>query len=464
MSSTENSKALEPLYSVCYVSSAMVPFNSVEVSALVQQSSIDNTKLGITGLLCYHEKRFFQYIEGPKPAVSTLLRKIKRDKRHDSMVVLELPEHDERRCQDWSMMRVSTSSRGLSSLVESMMKLCEDAVNDSTRSNSIDQSLLMLIDCVNRAPMKETIEADFAGRKIIVIGASAGGIEPTKQLLSQLPKDIDASIIVVLHLSPDHETVLHSILERVTGFNVGIAEEGELLAPGKVMLIPPGKDLVVQNGSIHLIEQSRINEGTVPNPIDVVLCNLAEQYGRRVIGVILSGSGHDGARGVKVLQEAGGFSLAQDPTSAEFDGMPNSAIESGAVNRVLDIEEIAILINKIVNSHVFEDDPQLTELEKSVVERILQCLKNSGTDFSHYKRQTIINRLQRRRVLLDVESLESYFALLNDSAVEQKALVNDLLICVTDFFRDPLAWVQLRTSVETNVLDGIERDEEIRVC
>ncbi len=453
----------ELIFSACYVSTATVPFTEADISKLVQKASLTNAKVGVTGLLCYHHQRFFQYLEGSFEAVTMLLQTIAEDERHDFITTLELPEQSERRFKDWSMMRVNSNSRGLSSLVESMIKLCEDISKSRLDPEGNKQSLLMLVDCVGRAPMKETIEADFAGRKIIVIGASAGGIEPTKYLLSNLPKNIDSSIIVVLHLSPDHDTVLHSILERVTGFNVCIAQEGDLLAPGKVLLIPPGKDLTVQNGAIRLSDQERIYSGNIPCPIDVVLCSLAEQYGRKVIGIILSGSGHDGARGVRVLHEAGGFILAQKPESAEFDSMPISAIESGAVNRVLDIEGIAALIKKIVDSRIFENEPQLSETEKVVVEQILQFVKDNGTDFSHYKRQTIINRLQRRRVLIDVESIEEYYALLLSSDTEKRSLVNDLLICVTDFFRDPAAWSVLRSEIELNVLPNLDEDEVVRV-
>ena len=211
----------------------------------------------------------------------------------------------------------------------------------------------MLIDCLARDPFYDNVASDAAGKKIIAIGASAGGIDPLRTLLSTLSNDINASILIVLHLSPNHETVLDEILERDTGLTVKLADNDDVLLPGIVYLIPPNKNLEVLAGKIRITNQHRNSSESnpsnkIPFPIDILFENLAKEYGRKVIGVLLSGSGTDGTHGAIRLQEEGAIVIAQDPNTADFENLPQSAIKSSAVNRILRPEQMAETIENIV--------------------------------------------------------------------------------------------------------------------
>ena len=204
-------------------------------------------------------------------------------------------------------------------------------------------------------------------------------------------------------------------------------------------------------------------EAKVPHPIDILFESVAKHYGRKAIGVILSGSGNDGTRGAKALQDAGGIVLVQSPDSAEFDSMPQSAIDENVVSRIMPPKQLARFIATNIQAQSDLPDITLSDHDTKIVENILQLLANHGTNFTQYKRKTVVNRILRRKSLLELESLDDYMVEVTNSIEERRLLKNDLLICVTEFFRDAPAWEILRALVSNDLIETLSGGETLRV-
>lgn len=467
------STASDELHSLGYVSQVASSMSSVKINELVAQASFFNGLHDITGVLFYHRKRFFQFLEGPHAEVMKLMDRIESDSRHTVINTLHFGSTHRRRFNGWSMMRVNTFSDGIESLVESILAVFLDETVVDAMSIPDQNRLSAQLDRLSEGPIRDVLEQEAIGRKIIVIGASAGGIVAIKNLLTALPKEIDASILIATHLAPHHKTVLHTILERETGIPVSLAVEGTLLVPGKVHLIPPSKNLGVVGGRIWTSDQQRTlpidksdkceKRELIPRPIDMLFESVAHQYGRKVIGVILSGSGSDGTLGAKSLQEAGAIVLAQTPESAEFPSMPNSVIDAGLVSRVLPPEEIGRFIGITVQTGTNTPDQETSNEDEEFIDRILDLLAEHGTDFRLYKRKTISNRILRRRALTESRTLSDLAELLSTSSAERQELQNDLLICVTSFYRDKPAWEALERIIAKELIDKLAPGEALRV-
>ena len=464
----------ENIHALCYLSQAIDTLNVNDINDLVKQAGLFNLNNGITGVLCFHHQKFFQYIEGPESKISALFDRICKDNRHTVLNTIHIPTSNSRRYREWSMMRVFPSlNTGTMTLLDSIMHIIESTAGQSNIETSAEAALARLLDCMGSRPLKENIENDIVGKKVVVIGASAGGIIAIKELLADLPKDINALILIAIHLSPNHKTLLDSILERESGFHVQIAQDHDLILPGTIHLIPPSKNLEVKGGRILISDQNRIDsptalnsldpESKVPHPIDILFTSVAEQYGRKAIGVILSGSGCDGTRGAKALQEAGAIVLAQSPETSEFDSMPQSAIDENVVNRVLSPKQLARFIETNIQTQSDPPNVVLNEDDANTIESILVQLAEHGANFTKYKRKTINNRILRRKALLELETLENYLELVAHSEVERRLLKSDLLICVTEFFRDAIAWDSLRGLVEIELMDVVGSEDTLRV-
>jgi len=464
----------ENVHALCYLSSAQSSFSVEAINEMVRQASAFNSQNEITGVLCYHKQKFFQYIEGPESKILTLFDRIGQDDRHTILNTVHLTTSNSRRYSDWSMMRVFPSSNsGTTTLLDSIIHIVESGRVDGLIEPSTEKALCRLLECMGEDPLRENIESDFVGGKVVVIGASAGGIVAIKELLGDLPKDINASILIAIHLSPNHKTLLDSILERDSGFVVQLAQDSDLILPGTIHLIPPSKNLEVRGGRIHISEQIRMDpsgkvhyhdiEAKVPHPIDILFESVAKHYGRKAIGVILSGSGSDGTRGAKALQDAGGIVLAQSPDSAEFDSMPQSAIDENVVSRIMPPKQLARFIATNIQAQSDLPEIALSDHDAKIVENILQLLANHGTNFTKYKRKTVVNRIQRRKSLLELESLDDYLVEVTNSIEERRLLKNDLLICVTEFFRDAPAWEVLRALITNELIKELSGGESLRV-
>ncbi len=301
---------------------------------------------------------------------------------------------------------------------------------------------------------------------VVGIGASAGGLRALEEFFEQMPTDSGAAFVVIQHLSPDFKSLMKELLERRTRMAIYRVTEGMALAPNSVYLIPPGKNLVLEDHHLHLLEQEERNRHGLNFPIDIFLESLARTYVERGIGVILSGTGSDGTNGLRAINEAGGFAMVQDPDTAEFDGMPRTAIATGVVDRVLSPQELAQVIYQLVKSPHIPDQSyknQIDLLNTHNLQRIAMILANhEQTDFSHYKTSTLSRRIHRRYLISGCHDIESFIRLLETSAEERSILRHDLLISVTQFFRDRTAWDFLETDIIPQLIQQAEPQDEIR--
>jgi len=294
------------------------------------------------------------------------------------------------------------------------------------------------------------------------IGASAGGFEPLERFFSALPADTGAAYVVVQHLSPDFKSLMRDLLERHTQMRVFQVEDGMECQPDCVYLIPPKKNMVLRDGCLRLHDQDLSGMRALQYPIDQFFESLASEMRERSIAVVLSGAGSDGARGVRLINEAGGLVLVQSPETAQFDGMPRSAIASGSAHTSLPPDEIARAIRHYVKRLEF-DTPEGPVVEgaqdPNVVQEIVAILRtDSSIDFSHYRIGTISRRISRRVSIVGASNIQDYVRRLADDSAERAALRSDLLIGVTGFFRDTHAWESLRKNVLEPLVEASDVD------
>jgi len=302
---------------------------------------------------------------------------------------------------------------------------------------------------------------------VVGIGASAGGLRALEEFFENMPSDSDAAFIVIQHLSPDFKSLMKELLSRRTRMEVHRVSEGMAIAPNNVYLIPPGKNLRVQEGSLHLSEQqSRKVHGAISFPINIFFNSLADSYAEQAVGVVLSGTGSDGTQGLQAIKEAGGTVLVQDPNTAEFDGMPQSAIATGIVDRVLPPAELAQLLYEYLDSPIDPDNVEQTSalvIEPRKIQIITNILvEHEQLDFSHYKKTTVSRRIHRRCLIVRCADIDEYIKLLRSSEEERNILGNELLINVTRFFRDSTAWMYLESMVISPLIENNKSGEELR--
>lgn len=302
---------------------------------------------------------------------------------------------------------------------------------------------------------------------IVAIGASAGGLEAITSLLQNLPSNTGMAYIYVQHLSPDHKSMLTSLLSTKTKMKVQEVEDMEKMEPNNVYIIPHNKEIEVTNGHIKLIPRPK-NKLTNLS-IDVLFSSLAETHKENVIGVILSGNGSDGSRGLKEIKLAGGITFAQD-NSSKFGSMPKSAIAENIVDFILPPKEIAREIASLSKHHFGQAIPAQILPEDSIdnsdpnLKIILQLLhKKKNVDFSHYKMNTIKRRMLRRMLIHKTKTIKSYAALVQKKNEEIDLLFKDLLINVTGFFRDPEAFLALKRTILAKLLKSKKTGESLRI-
>jgi len=302
---------------------------------------------------------------------------------------------------------------------------------------------------------------------VVAIGASAGGLEAVSQLLENLSPDTGMSYIYVQHLSPDHESLLVPLLSKKTEMKVQNVDNMEKIVPNNVYVIPYNKEIEVIDGHIQLIPRPKNKSSNLS--IDVLFSSLAETHKENVIGIILSGSASDGTRGLSEIKEAGGITFAQDD-SAKFTSMPHSAIAGGLVDFVLSPKEIAEKLNWM-SKHGLINQNQVKTTSKGEIDsknidlkNIFQLLlKNNNVDFSFYKTKTIKRRIVRRMLIHKIETLKLYVEFLKKNENEINLLYQDLLINVTEFFRDTEAFDVLKTSVFPKLLKNKSKNETLRI-
>ncbi|MEM0935343.1 MAG: chemotaxis protein CheB [Pseudomonadota bacterium] len=295
---------------------------------------------------------------------------------------------------------------------------------------------------------------------IIGVGASAGGLEAFQTLLSHLPERHDLALVLVQHLDPDHESLLPELLSKRTRTPVQSITDGMEVHPGNIYLIPPGFSLLIDGTTLHL--EAFDSPRGLRRPIDRFLVSLAASCGPNATGIILSGTGSDGSVGVKAIKEAGGLVFVQDPKQAKYDGMPRSALATGAVDLVLPSSEMVDVVNDYYNRRSGIEPSIRNDAE--FIERVAKHVRyRTGHDFAHYKEGTFLRRLAVRMSVLGIDAPSDYLKELIDNKAEAGRLFRDLLINVTSFFRDPDAFDSLREKVLPKIIQARERDEEVRV-
>jgi two-component system CheB/CheR fusion protein len=294
---------------------------------------------------------------------------------------------------------------------------------------------------------------------VVGIGASAGGIKALGTFLEALPSDPGAAFVVIIHLDPDAKSDLAKILAAHTAMPVAQVDAPVPLQANHVYVIPPDRQLEITDSTISAtaFEEPRGQRA----PIDSFFRSLATQHGDG-FAVILTGGGSDGAVGMKAVKESGGIILVQDPAEAEHASMPNAAIATDVVDFVLPVRQLAERLAELIGSKDQVVIAQKADEEENL-RRILAHLRvRTGHDFSHYKRSTVMRRLMRRMQVTRKDQFDEYFAYLRDHVEEAQALLSDLLISVTTFFRDPKAYESLAINVIPHLFRG-EGHNPVRV-
>lgn len=302
---------------------------------------------------------------------------------------------------------------------------------------------------------------------VVGIGASAGGLAAFEAFFSGMPTDADPGMAFVLvqHLAPDHKSILSELIRRYTRMQVFEIEDGMAVQINCVYIIPPNHDLAFLNGTLQLLEPLEPRGQRLP--IDYFFRSLAQDLHERAIGIILSGTGSDGTQGIRAIKGEGGLVLVQTPATTEFNGMPRSAIATGLVDYELPpVEMPARLLAYTQRSFGLNHQGTLAASMKSQssLKKIFVLLRaQTGHDFSHYKPSTIYRRIERRMAVHQLESIENYVKYLQTSAPEVEALFRDLLIGVTNFFRDTEAFRALEDQVIPQLFAGKSPGGVIRV-
>ena len=282
------------------------------------------------------------------------------------------------------------------------------------------------------------------------IGASAGGLAAFEAFFSGMPAatDPEMAFVLVQHLAPDHKSILTDLIRRYTRMQVFEVEDGMVVQPNCAYIIPPNRDMAFLDGALHLLEPSAPRGQRLP--IDFFFRSLAQDQHERAIGVILSGTGSDGTLGVRAIKGEGGMVMAQNPASTEYDGMPRSAIATGMVDYELPPAEMPAQLMAYVTQAFGRPPrpaPPATKSESGLKKICILLRSQTGHDFSQYKPSTIHRRIERRMAVQQIETVDRYVKYLQRTPAEVEALFRDLLIGVTNFFRDPEAFRALEEQV-----------------
>lgn len=308
-------------------------------------------------------------------------------------------------------------------------------------------------------PPKEESRFHIAG-----IGASAGGLEVFEEFFTHLPAENGIAFVLITHLNPSHMSILPDLIKKYTRMLVYQIEDGMEVKPDCVYVTPPNKDVAILNGILQLMEPPEPRGLRLP--IDYFFRSLAHDQAERAIGIIFSGSGSDGASGMKEIKAELGMTMVQDPNLAKYDSMPRSSIASGIIDYILPAEKMPEQLLKYVK-HIpiplQKDHPEEQKIS-SAIQKILILVRNqTGQDFSLYKKNTINRRIERRLTVHQIDTVHNYLYFLQQNPKEIDILFNELLIGVTSFFRNPEAFEIIKTNFSTHILKDKSEDYPIRV-
>jgi two-component system, chemotaxis family, CheB/CheR fusion protein len=297
---------------------------------------------------------------------------------------------------------------------------------------------------------------------VVAIGASAGGLEALEQFLGNVPEHSGMAYVVIQHLDPTKKGILPELLQKVSKMPVHQVMDNMLLRPDSVYVIPPNKTMSVRNGILHLFNPSEARGLRLP--VDSFFNSLAEDMGERSIGLILSGMGSDGSEGVVGIKEKNGIVMVQDPASAKFDSMPRNAMEAVSADIVASPADLSALLAGFVrNSRSVGSGENADIRDKGSLGKIIMLLRtHTGNDFSQYKENMIYRRIERRMSIHGINKISLYASYLQDNPGETDILLKELMISVTNFFRDPEVWNRLKESVIPRIIDNSPDGSTIR--
>lgn len=303
---------------------------------------------------------------------------------------------------------------------------------------------------------------------VVALGASAGGLEALRRFFSQLPEKSGIAFVVIQHLDPERPSMLTRVLEGGTRLPVVEATSGMMLEPDRIHVIPSGADLAIRDGILTLVPRQRT--GRLHLPIDSFFRSLAQDAKDRAMGVILSGSGADGTEGLRAIKGQGGIAVAQEPGSAQFSSMPETAIAAGVVDFCGSPEAIAGELMRLSRhsyvavEHAEGGAIELGARQEKSLQLILAALRqHASVDLSGYKQTTVLRRIERRMALRHVKAIGEYAKVLQNDVEEGIALARDMLIHVTAFFRDPSAFEALKVQVLETLANRKRPDDSIRI-
>lgn len=325
-------------------------------------------------------------------------------------------------------------------------------------------------DASGKAPTKASIKTktpEKAPATIPVVGlaASDGGLQAFTAFFEAMRDDTGMAFVVIHHAGPDQKNLQASLLARHTKMNVSLVQDNTPIAPDHVYIIPPDRFLSIEDGVFRLAQPALAHAARLP--IDFFLRSLAKDQHQNAVAVILSGTGGNGTAGIRSIKENGGMVLVQDPAEAVHDGMPRSAIASGAVDRILPVEKMpSVIVDYTEHPFVVRSRNKKISGEKArgALAEIISALKvHTPIDFENYKKGTLLRRIERRMALHHLEHATEYLSLLKSSPAEAQKLCADFLICVTSFFRDPEAFAYLANHVVHDLVENCPSGQPIRI-
>ena len=312
------------------------------------------------------------------------------------------------------------------------------------------------------APAPSEQDDDFF---VVGIGASAGGIGALQTFFDHVPDDSKMAFVVIQHLDPEYESDLSAILQRHTGIPAEQVSDRTHLEPGRLYVIPPGKSLSIEDGELRLADPELPRWERAP--VDLFFRSLAESEDGRAVGIVLSGTGSGGSAGLRSIHEAGGFTLVQDPGDAEYPSMPRHAEATGVADAVLPVAQLPgrlVELRRVAPRIQLPRRPDtLSEDEQDTLDAIIEELREqTGNDFSNYKQPTMLRRVNRRMQINNTGTLEKYLRRLKQADGESDALFRELLVSVTQFFRNPRAFATLDEQVIPTLFEERDVDTPIR--
>jgi len=312
---------------------------------------------------------------------------------------------------------------------------------------------------------KQTLDKKSEDKCLVIgIGASAGGLEALESLFLAMPEDSGASFVIVSHLDPSHESILPELIQKKTSMTVEQVKDNRRILPNKVYIIPPNKEMIIFRGHLQLLERS--DPSSINPAIDIFFRSLAQDKKERSIGIILSGTGSDGSMGLRAIKGEGGMVMVQDINSAKYDGMPSTAIATGLVDYILTPDKMPEQLLNYINHQSQRTTSQSWTNDETMLASLMKIYallrQNSGHDFSLYKKKTIYRRIERRMHVHQIDRITNYVHYIQESDQECSILFKELLIGVTNFFRDPKAFHSLEKKLR-ETLQHREYDDPIRI-